>query len=324
MKWGIIGASGIAHRRAMPAINIAESNELHALMVRDLERARKLAQEHGAPRYYDSVDGVLSDPEVNAVHVATPVYLHCDHVVQAAEHGKHVLCEKPMAMNVHECKCMIDACHQNGVHLEICFLLRFHPWYREIRRLVANGDLGEIIEARATLLKWYTIEEGLWRRDPDRAGGGVLMDMGAHAIDLLCYLLGGVSKVSAFANSRINRWEVEETATVLMQMETGVHAIVDVSFAVPYSESMLEIYGTKGSVLVNGGQEWKLKIHTSDRVHEESKLYENLYKPQVEHFRRCVDGEAEPLAPGIAGLKNIQIISASYESAKAGKIISLR
>ena len=323
VRWGIIGASGIAHRRTMPAINMARNGRLHALMVRDLERAKRLAQEHGASCYYDSVDGILSDPEVDAVHIATPVYLHCDHVVRAAEYGKHVLCEKPMAMNVDECKHMIDACNRNGVQLEICFLFRFYSCCREIKQLIANGGLGEIVEARAAFLKWYPIEAGLWRRDPARAGGGVLMDIGSHSIDLLTYLLGDVSKVAAFANSRTTRWEVEETATVLMQMKSGIHAIVDTSFVVPHSESMLEIYGTKGSVLVADDQGWKVRIHLSDSIREEFKPYGNLYTTQVEHFSRCIDGEEAPIAPGIAGLKNIQIISAAYESARTGRIISI-
>jgi len=228
-----------------------------------------------------------------------------------------------MAMNVDECKRMINACERNAVHLEICFLLRFHPWYREIRQLISNGDFGEVIESRASFLKWYPIEDGVWRRDPTRSGGGVLMDMGSHAIDLLTYLLGDVSKVTALVNSRTAGWNVEETATVLMQMKSGVHAIVDTSFAVPHSESMLEIYGTNGSVIVSSGGEWKLKTYLGDSVQEKLKPHENLYKPQVEHFSRCIDGEAEPLAPGIAGLKNIQIISAAYESARTGQAVSV-
>jgi len=320
VKWGIVGASGIAHRRTMAAINVAKNNELYALMVRDMGRAKKLAEEHGVPVYYDSIDSILSDSEVDAVHIATPVYLHCDHVIQAAEQGKHILCEKPMALNVGECKSMIDACNQNGVQLQICFLLRFHPNHHEIKRLLASGDLGEIIEARAAFLKWYPIEEGLWRREPARAGGGVLMDLGSHSIDLLSYLLGDVSKVTAFTNSRTFGWEVEETATVLMQTKGGVHVVVDTSFAVLHSESFLEIYGTKGSILVSGG---KMKIYINDEVREESRSAGNLYTALAEHFGRCMDGEEEPIAPGIAGLKNIQIISSAYESAKTGGVVSI-
>lgn len=326
VRWGIIGASGVAHRRTMPAINMAEDNELRALMVRDIERAKKLAEEHGAPMYYDSVDDLLSDPEVDAVHIATPVYLHCEHVIKSAKHHKHILCEKPMAMNVDECKRMIQACEQNNVLLEIGFTLRFHPCFHEIKSIIDNGEIGKVVQARASLLKSYDIEEGLWRRNPSMSGGGVLMDMGAHAVDLLSFLLGDVSKVAMFANSNIKNWEVEETATLLLQMQNGANAIADVSFVVPYSEITLEIYGTKGTLLLYNGQgyqEYNLKLFINGKLKEEFKPTQNLYKNLVEHFSRCLKGEEPPISPGIAGLKNIQIISSAYKSSVTGEIISI-
>lgn len=326
IRWGILGASGVAHRRTMPAINMAENNELHALMVRDLERAKKLAQEHGAPAYYDSVDDLLSDPEVDAVHVATPVYLHCEHVIKSAEHGKHVLCEKPMAMNVEECKKMIDACERNKVLIEIAFTLRFHPCFHEIKEIVDNNELGKIIEARASLLKSYDIAEGLWRRNPSMSGGGVLMDMGVHAVDLLSFILGDVSRVAVFANSNIKNWEIEETATLLLQMQNGANAIADVSFVVPYSDITLEIYGTEGTLLLYNGegyQEYNLRLYANNKLKQEFKPTQNLYRNLVEHFSRCLEGKEPPISPGIAGLKNIQIISSAYKSALTGEIISI-
>ena len=319
IRWGVIGAGGIAHRRTMSAMNEAENTKLQALMVRDMERAKRLAQEHGAESYYDSVEGVLSDPNVDAVYIATPVYLHCHHVILAAESGKHVLCEKPMAINIDECKRMMDACNENGVHLEVCFLLRFDPYFIKIKQLVENYEMGQIIQARASFLKSYSIQDGLWRRDPNMSGGGVLMDMGAHAVDLLSYILGDVSKVTAMVNSRTTGWEVEDTATILMEMENGAFAIADTSYVIPHSDTMLEIYGTKGTALLTGGSEWTLKLYLGDKIQEESKPYKNLYKPLLEHFSKCLEDKKESITSGNAGLKNIQIISAAYESAVNGK-----
>jgi len=326
VKWGVIGASGVAHRRGMPAINMAEGNELYALMVRDLERAKKLAQEHSASCYYDSVESILSDSQIDAVHIATPVYLHCEHVINSAEHGKHILCEKPMAMSVDECKRMIDACESNGVQLQICFLLRFHSCFQEIRRIVASDILGEIVEARVALLKSYNIDDGVWRRDPIKSGGGVLMDMGAHAIDLLSFMLGDVSEVAMLSSSKVKKWEIEETATVLMKMKNEANAIADASFVVPYSESTLEIYGSAGTIIAYSGQgyqEYNVKINTNNTMREEHKPSENLYRNLFEHYSRFLEGQEEPIAPGIAGLKNIEIISSAYESSLSGKIISI-
>jgi len=146
------------------------------------------------------------------------------------------------------------------------------------------------------------------------------MDMGAHAIDLLAFLLGDVSKVAALVNSRVGGWQVEETATVIMETKSGVNAIVDTSFVIPRGGNMLEIFGTKGTVLVSGG---KLNIYINGNMEEKSYPSENLYKPQSEHFDRCINSGEALIAPGIAGLKNVQTIAAAYESAKTGRIINI-
>ncbi|MBD3182944.1 hypothetical protein GF312_11685 [Candidatus Poribacteria bacterium] len=319
IKWGVVGASGIAHRRTMSALNEAQNNELYALMVRDMDRAKKLAQEHGAPVYYDSVDAILSDPDIDAAYIATPVYLHCDHVIQAAEKGKHVLCEKPMAMNVKECQSMIDACRDKDVQLHICFLMRYHPHYQRIRQIIAHGEIGQVIDARSSLMKWYSIDQGGWRRDPARAGGGVLMDLGSHIIDLLSYILGEASQVTAFTDSRINGWKVEETGTVMIKMKGGAHATAFSSFVTPQGGTIMEIYGSKGSLAVSGG---KLNITIGDKKREEQSSAGNLYKPLFEHFHKCLQGEAEPISPGTAGLENIRIITSAYESVRTNSTIS--
>lgn len=324
LRWGVIGASGVANRRGMPAINLAENNELQALMVRDLDRSKKLANEHGAKSYYNSIDALLSDHKVDAVHIATPVYLHYEHVIKSAEHGKHILCEKPMAMNVDECQRMIDVCKKNGVHLQICFLLRFHPCFQEIKSIISSGDLGDIVETRVALLKAYEIEEGKWRREPDKSGGGVLMDMGAHGVDLICYLLGDVSEIAMIAGTYIKNWEIEETATVIMKMKSGANAITDVSFVVPHSETTLEIYGTKGSVIVYNGkayQEYNVRICINDNIIEKYYPSENLYKNLFEHYSKCLEGKSDPIAPAFAGLENIHLINSAYKSSTTKSII---
>ncbi len=324
VRWGVIGASGVANRRGMPAINIAEGNQLQALMVRDIQRAKKLAIEHGAKAYYDSIEDLLSDDQIDAVHIATPVYLHCEHVILSAKHHKHILCEKPMAMNVDECQLMIDACKNNGVMLQVCFLLRFHPCFQEIKRLIDGGLLGKIVEARVAMLKSYDIEDVSWRRDPKKSGGGVLMDMGPHAIDLISYLLGDISEVCMLSSSKFKNWEVEDTATVLLKLKSGANAIADMSYSVPFSEITLEVYGTEGTILAYSGkgyQEYNVKFYTKGGEREEFKPSENLYKNLFEHFSRCLTNKEEPIAPGISGLKNIEIINSAYESSRTGKNI---
>ncbi|MGB9598176.1 MAG: Gfo/Idh/MocA family protein, partial [Candidatus Poribacteria bacterium] len=161
---------------------------------------------------------------------------------------------------------------------------------------------------------------------PKKSGGGVLMDMGSHAIDLICYLSGDVSEVFMLSSSKFKSWEVEDTATVTLKMKNGANAVADMSYAVPFSESTLEVYGTEGTILAYSGkgyQEYNVKFYTKDGEREEFKPSENLYKNLFEHYSRCLNGEEEPIAPGICGLKNIEIISSAYESEKTGRNIKL-
>ena len=246
LKWGVLGAGSVAQRRAMPAITKAEDAELYALLSRDGVRAQRLATEHGAQKYYTTVDELLSDEALDAIYVSTPVYLHCEQVIEAAERGFHILCDKPMAMNTEECQRMIDACQANGVHLQICFLFRFHSCFQQIKNWVMEGRLGGIVQGRVPFLKPFPIPPGAWRGNPNQGGGGSLMDLGAHGVDLLRYILGEVTQVSAFCNTVFHRYDVEETGMIMMRFENGAQGFVDTSFAAAGCDLVIEIYGTDG------------------------------------------------------------------------------
>ena len=306
----------------MPAIGKAEGAELHALLSRDRERAQRLATEHGAQVHYTTVEELLSDGALDAIYVSTPVYLHCDQVIAAAERGFHVLCDKPMAMNAAECQRMIDACQANGVHLQICFLFRFHSCFQQIKKWVAEGRLGGIVQGRAPFLKPFPIPPGAWRGNPEQGGGGSLMDLGSHGVDLLRYIVGEVSQVSAFCNTVFHGYDVEETGTIMMRFENGAHGFVDTSFAAAGCDLVLEIYGTDGGVWVYNDDGWKIKLTVSDESQTVSSPFEDLYQYQFEHFARCVTEGEEPIVTGIDGLRTNQILAAAYESDRTGRAVS--
>jgi len=157
VKWGAIGAGGFADKRFIPHFAGAPSAELHAVMVRDLDRARELADRHRASAAYDSVEALLSDDEVRVVYLCTPVHLHCEHVIAAARAGKHVLCEKPMARTEAECERMIRVCERQGVKLMMAFMNRFRPAHLGIREMMQRGELGTIVALRAQLASFYPL-----------------------------------------------------------------------------------------------------------------------------------------------------------------------
>ena len=321
LKWGVLGAGSVAHRRAIPAINETDGAMLLALFNRTEEKAKQMAEEHGAKRYYTSVDELIADEELDALYISSPTHLHCEHVLKAAERGLQILCEKPMAMNVEECENMLKACEENNVSLQICFLFRFHSIFRNIKKLIDEGELGEIIEVRMPILKNLRVPEGGWRIVKSQGGGGALMDLAAHSVDMFRYLLGEISEVTAFCSTFINDYEVEETGSVMMRMENGAHVITDTSFVVSGCDIVFEIYGTKGWVVVYNDDGWMVKTVLNDEVKVEKSEWQNLFRAQFEHIARCMAGEEEPIVTGMDGLKNIQALNAAYESAEIGKVI---
>jgi predicted dehydrogenase len=322
LKWGVLGAGSVAQRRAIPAINKAKDAELHALFSRDAARAQRLATEHGAQMYYTTVKDLLSDEALDAIYVSTPVYLHCEQVIEAAEQGYHVLCDKPMGMNTEECQRMIDACEANGVHLQICFLFRFHSCFQGIKNWVTEGRLGRIVQGRMPFLKPFPIPPGAWRGNPDQSGGGCLMDLGAHGVDLLRYIVGEVNQVSAFCSTVLHGYDVEETGIIMMRFEDDALGIVDTSFSAAGSDLVIEIYGTDGWVWVYNDDGWKIKLSANGKSQIINSQFEDLYQSQFEHFARCVTQGEEPIVTGLDGLRTNGILAAAYESDRTGKAVS--
>ena len=225
-SWGILGAGDIANRHMAPAMCNTRGHRLAAIQRRDVAAARAFAEAHGNPRIYLSEDELLRDAEVNAVYIGTPPHLHYAQTVAAAEAGKHVICEKPIACTVAEAQTMIDACASHGVRLMICHYQRFNERNQRIKRMIEEGALGKIISVRLTFGGYTPPKADEWRRDRARSGGGPLMDLGSHCLDLLMYFCGPVASAQSLVDSLVWRTEVEDTATLLLRMESGAHATV--------------------------------------------------------------------------------------------------
>lgn len=321
LKWGVLGAGSVAQRRAMPAIHKATGAELYALFSRDAARAQDLTDEHNATKAYSSVDDLLSDSELDAIYVSTPVNLHCEQVIAAADRGLHILCDKPMALNPKECEQMIAACEENNVHLQVCFLFRFHSCFQQIKAWVEENQLGQIVHGRMPFLKKYLLEDDEWRAIPEQGGGGSMMDLGPHSVDMLRYLIGEVTEVTAFCGSPIYNYKVEETGGILMRFQNGAQGFTDLSFSVAYCDIILELYGTEGTVTVLNDDGWKIHTNFGEEKQIIPSQFEDLYQLQFEHFAECVATDMSPLASGNDGLRANEIIDAAYRSSNSGQVI---
>lgn len=344
INWGVIGCGGIARRRTIPeGIIPAENSRLLGLMDVQGPVAAEMARELGVKAYADE-EALLSDPDIDAVYIATPVDRHRDQAVTAFRAGKHVLVEKPMALTTGDCEAMIREAAAAGLRLGVGYMMRFHGLHRKVRSMLAEGQLGTPVFARAQLSCWYPPMENAWRQDPARSGGGALVDMGNHCLDLLEYILGSrVAELSCFTANREHRYPVEDTALLSVSFENGVLGSVDCSFAVPdnSSRNLLEVYGARGSILAEGtvGQGPSGSVRAF--IEREEKGYEagqqrpggesaslcfdevNTYRGEIEEFAAAVIEKRHPLISGEDGLWSQKLMEAAYRSAGEGRRIKV-
>lgn len=342
LKWGVIGSGGIALRRTIPEGIVPAANaELKA--VYDVNSAvNQQAGERFGANAAGSVEELLGT-EVDAVYVATPANLHYEQILECARAGKHVLCEKPLGMSVAEAEGMLRACRDAGVQLGAGLMMRFHSQHQAALKIIQEGRLGTPVYGRAQLSCWYPPMEGAWRQDPGQGGGGSLIDMGGHSIDLLEMFFGRVARLSCFINSTVHPYRSEDSAVAMLKFDNGAMATVDAFFCIPdeSSKNVLELYGSKGSIIARGTIGQGEKGEMAAFLEEEDTGYEasqkraageglkvapepvNMYRAEIEAFSQAVlEGRPVPV-DGEAGLRSQKVLTACYESARTGKALDV-
>lgn len=324
--WGIAGLGRIAGTEIAPAVTSAGNSTLAAVCSRDAERARNFAAQHGAAAGYDDYRAMLDDPAIDAVYIATPNALHADQVVQAAEAGKHVLCDKPLATTVHDAERSLAACQAAGVRLGVTFQTRNHEGMGDLRQLVAGGEIGSVRLAQIEVSPGRALPRG-WRTDPTLAGLGVMNNLGVHAYDLLRYLLDAeVVEATAVVDVEPD-FEVDTMALALLRFDNGALAYVNANQSVPNSQSDLSMYGTEGTVL--GRRITRPNLAGSISVLGRSGSTERqvstagAFVATVAGFADAVLQERDPSPSGLDGLRSMQLTDALARSVKEQRTIRL-
>jgi predicted dehydrogenase len=345
VKWGVIGAGGHADRRAIPELLKTDANSrLVAVMDINPDALRRVKEKYDVPYAYDSEEALLANPEVDVVYVATPQNVHHRQVLMAAQHGKHVLCEKPLAVSLQQAEEMIEACTKAGVKLGVDYNMRMNVYNQKARELVAHGRLGQIVMGRAQLTCWYPPIPGAWRQDIAISHGGSLIDMGSHCIDMLEYVIGSrVTAVTGFQGTLTHRYNIEDTSTILLQFENGAHGIVDNYFNVPdeAAKNFLEVVGTKGGIFAAGtigqdpGGTMTSILVPEERGYQATQIRDEVQgaevtkyelEPQLTYgtlfrlFAEAVVQGKEPPVPAGVGYRNLQVILAAYQAVRTGKV----
>ena len=343
VKWGVIGSGGIARRRTIPE-GIMQSKNAELISVYDINsEVNKAVAEQFNATAVNSIDELLNSG-VDAIYVASPANLHVEHVSLCAAAKKHVLCEKPLGLTVEEAELIVKVCKDAGVFLGTGLMMRFIEQHQSALKLIQEGKLGKPVFGRAQLSAWYPPIEGAWRQDPAAGGGGSLMDMGSHCIDLLEMFFGKIKSVRCFINNNVHNYKTEDSAVVSLQFENGALATVDSYFCIPdnSSKNMLELYGSKGSIIAKGtiGQgvsgEMTAYLEGDDAGYDAQQTRSeadgmvinptpvNAYLAEVDEFSIAILENRQPVNNYEIGLNSQKVIDACYRSAESGQVIDIK
>ena len=247
VRWGIIGTGDVAERKGGPALYLADRSELVAVTSRTLARAQAFAEQHGNPRVHDDVESLLADANVDAVYVATHPDSHANLTTAAANAGKHVLCEKPMAMSVAQTQQMVEVCRAKQVSLSIAFYRREFSVIKKLGELLKDKAIGELLSVTIqNHTPFATSDPEPWRLDFRRSGGGMLMDVGSHRLDLITHLFGMPNQVTGFAAGQTLSTQVDDAAAVSFRFENGMLGSANFHWNTPISRDDLMVVGTDG------------------------------------------------------------------------------
>ena len=324
-SWGIIGASTIARQYMINAINSQLDSRIVAILSRSEQRARTLADEFDVPRTYVDLDAFLGDGDLDVVYVSSTNERHKAETISAAQAGKHVLCEKPLALNLADAQAMIRACEKANVVMGTNHHLRNAATHQQLRKMVRTGAIGKPLAARVFHAVSLPKNLQTWRINNPGAGGGVILDITVHDTDTLRFILGEeVCEVTAVqAAQGMGTGGVEDTVMGIMQFESGLLAQFHDGFTIGHAGTGLEIHGTNGSLVAEDVMTQRpvgrIYLRKDDERFEFTPPHqEDLYKRAVRQFNRAVDGDGTPSATADDGLRSLAVALAVLEAARTG------
>jgi predicted dehydrogenase len=316
LNWGLIGAGDIARKRIAPALRDLPNCNLISVSRSKSKFAEEFANQFGIKKWFADWRDLVADNEIEAVYIATPVFLHCEQTVFAANHGKHVLCEKPMALNVAECDEMIAAGKANNVKLGIAYYRRFYPVIERIKQLITSEEIGKVAVVQINAFEYFepnSEHPRRWLIEKEKSGGGPLIDFGCHRLELLTNLFGEIKDCKSIISNEVFKREVEDTATILMRFVNGVNANLTISHSASEPQDTLHIYGTKGSVHIPilNQAEMRLRIGNVETI-ENHPPPENFHLPLIDEFTQAVLADKKPDVTGETGRDINRIIEEIY------------
>jgi len=317
VRWGIIGAGNIVRKRVAAAIRESANSELVSISRGRPDLAEAAASEVGARKWFADWREQIFDSDIDAAYIATPVFLHAEQTIAAAEAGKNILCEKPMALNLAECDSMIAACAANNVKLGVAYYRHFYPIIERAKQIIAAGEIGRVSLAQINAFEHVDMQSSdprHWFVEKEKSGGGPMMDFGCHRLEVLVNLFGEVDRVTSLISESICGREVEDTAVATLHFLSGATATVSVTHASNIPKDTLQIFGTGGFIdipVLNSGH---MIVATGPGEREENlPPAENIHRPLVTDFVDSVLHDRAPTVDGESGRYVSQLLEKVYD-----------
>lgn len=295
IRWGIVGCGDVTEIKSGPGLQKAQNSSLVAVMRRNGALAKDYAQRHGVPAWYDDAAALIHDPQVDAIYVATPPSSHKEYTIMAAQAGKPVYVEKPMALNHAECMAMIEACNAASVSLFVAYYRRSLARFRKIKDLLDAGMIGEV---RFVAITFYQpvredelTEKLPWRVQPEIAGGGRFVDLAAHQLDFLDYILGPIRSVQGFSANQAGHYPAEDIVSGAFVFESGVQGMGTWCFSTFEALDRTEIVGSKGKIAYSTFDDTPVTLTTADGTQAFSIGYpEHIQQPLIQAVVDALNG----------------------------------
>ena len=318
LRWGVLGVADIAVKQVIPAMRLTRSASVDAIASREGAKAEAAARSLGIPRAHGSYEALLADPAIDAVYIPLPNHLHVPWTLRAAEAGKHVLCEKPLALSAREARTLLAVRDRTGVVMGEAFMTRTHPQWRRVRELIAAGRIGE--------LRMVTGHFSYYRRDPDDVrskpeyGGGVLLDIGCYPVTMARWLFGAEPVEVACALERDPDFKVDRYVSGVLRFPAGQAALYQ----------QMQIFGTRGRIAVelpfNPPPDHRARILVDDGrdlvgggVVAETFEPVNQYTLQGDRCSAAVRGRADVPVPLEDAIANMAALDALFRAADSGR-----
>jgi predicted dehydrogenase len=317
VSWILVGTGDIVHKRVGPAL----AGRVHAV-VGSHGRAEDLAKTLQAPHAFGNLGDALKNTAAEAVYIATPVHRHLDEALAALAAGRHVLVEKPLALNHADASTLVAAVKPGQV-AGCAYYRRFFPRFTHLKDTLGKGDLGKIVHVRMANWSWFNPAESdpkRWRTIPAQSGGGPLSDVGVHMFDLLISALGLPTRVFARCDNLVHAYQAEDSSTVLMTLPNGAHVTATFGWNSKTWRHDLEVVGTEGKILWLPCDTGKVQITVGRETNDiDLPNHANVHQPLIDDFERAVRQNGAPVCTFEQAARTNRLLDAIYRSAASGR-----